>query len=78
VDAAGERRRTGLPQPLLESRGNVLGVVDALDLDPGVGKDALVVGTDNGGDRAMCLLGCDRNRICGGGASALPQLLRIN
>jgi hypothetical protein len=57
VDAAGERRLTGLAEPLLEAGSDVTRVVEGLDLDPGVGEYALVVGADNRRDRAVRLLG---------------------
>ena len=39
----------GLAEPLLEPGADVVGVVEALDLDPGVGEPALVVGADRPG-----------------------------
>ena len=53
VDAAGERRCAGLAEALLEAGGDVVLVVEALDLDPRVGEDALVVGADDRGDVAV-------------------------
>ena len=50
-------RLAGLAEALLEAGGDVVVVVEALDLDPGVGEDALVVGADDRGDRAVGLLG---------------------
>ena len=43
----------GLAEPLLEVRGDVVGVVELLDLDPGVGEAPLVVGPDDRGDVAV-------------------------
>ena len=56
VDAAGERVGAGLAEPLLEARGDVGLVVEPVDLDPGVGEHALVVGPDDRGDVAVQVL----------------------
>src|SRR5262249_29561721 len=50
---------------LVQAGGDVALLVDALDLDPGVGEDALVLRADDGSDRAMGLFGGHGNRICG-------------
>ena len=52
VNAAGEGRVPGLAQALLEAGGDVVAGVEALDLDPGVCEDPLVLGADQGGNRA--------------------------
>ena len=57
VDAAGEGRRAGLAEPLLQPGRDVVLGVEALDLDPRVGEDPLVVGPDHRRDRAVGLLG---------------------
>ena len=53
VDAAGERVGAGLAEPLLQVGGDVAGLVELVDLDPGVGEAALVVGADDRGDGAV-------------------------
>ncbi len=50
---AGEGIGAGLAEPLLEAGRDVVGVVEAVDLDPRVGDPALVVGADDGGDVAV-------------------------
>ncbi len=60
VDAAGERERSGLAEPLLEPGPDVLGLVERVDLDPGVGEPPLVVGADDRRDEAV--LGGSRGR----------------
>src|SRR5690606_8604843 len=62
VDAAGERVGAGLAQALLEPRGDVVGVVEALDLDAGIGEHAFVVGAYDGRDVAM-RAGVDRDGL---------------
>src|SRR5690606_7509603 len=62
VDAAGERVGAGLAQALLEPRGDVVGVVEALDLDAGIGEDAFVVGAYDGRNVAM-RAGVDRDGL---------------
>src|SRR5918994_872705 len=56
VHAAGERVLARLAQPLLELGRDVLRVVEGLDLDPGVGEDALVLRADDGGDGGLVLV----------------------
>ena len=58
VDAAGERKLPRLAEALLELGRDVVGVVEALDLDPRVGEHALVVGTDDRGQ--VLVLAVDR------------------
>ena len=54
VDPARERVGARLAEPLARGPGATsLGVVEPLDLDPGVGEHALVVGPDDRGDVAM-------------------------
>jgi hypothetical protein len=43
VDSTREGRRTRLTKALLQSGRHVIGVVDALYLDAGIGEDALVI-----------------------------------
>jgi hypothetical protein len=57
MDPAGERIGAGLAEPLLEAGRDVALLIQALDLDPRVGEDALVVGADQRGDRAIVVLG---------------------
>ena len=63
VDTAGERRFARLAEALLEPGGDIALVVDAIDLDAGVGEDALVVGPDERGDRAVGLFSGHGDRI---------------
>ena len=56
MDATGEGRRPGLAKPLLQAGCDVALVVEPVDLDPGVGEDALVVGPDQRRDRARRLV----------------------
>src|SRR5262245_42203430 len=56
MDAAGVRVLARLAEPFLEARLDVALLVEALDLDPGVGDPALVIGTDDGGDVAVQVL----------------------
>ena len=56
VDPAGERVVAGLAEPLFEPGGDVVLVVEAVDLDPRVGEHALVVGADDRRDVAVQIL----------------------
>ena len=72
VDAAGEGRRAGLTEPLLEAGCDVALVIESVDLDAGIGEDALVIGADQRRDRAVRFLG----GVVGGGRHALERILR--
>ncbi len=72
VDAAREGRRARLSEALLEPWGDVVLVIETLDLDAGIGEDALVVGADEGRDRAVGLFCGHIDRICGYPARLRP------
>src|SRR5262249_43955060 len=74
VDAAGEGVRAGFAEPLLQSGLHVLLGVEALDLDPGIGDPALVVGPDDWGDVAVEVLLEGGLLLLGWGAVCLRAL----
>ena len=56
VDAAREGVLARLAEPLLQAGRHVVGLVEPVDLDPGVGEAPLVVGADDRRDVAVQVL----------------------
>jgi hypothetical protein len=53
VDAAGEGIAAGLAEPVLVAGGDVAGLVELVDLDPGIREAALVVGAHDRSDETV-------------------------